>query len=60
MKRERGGCAGTGKEPCSKPANVMIDSVPYCPQHAAGVLLAVYGVYARPVDGYAAEERVSK
>lgn len=55
MTRERGSCAGSGKHSCDKPANVMIDGVPYCPQHAAGVLLAVYGVYARPVDGYKAE-----
>lgn len=34
---------------CHDPANVTIDNVPYCPRHASTILLAVYGVWARPI-----------
>ncbi len=46
-RRSLKGCAHVSQ--CRKPANVLIDGVPYCPAHAVGVLLAVYNVHARPI-----------
>lgn len=61
--RKRGDIKGSCNHAsgCGDPANVIIDSVPYCPKHAATILLAVYGVWARPIDGgKRVEERESR